>query len=102
MNYAKRIPPERALSWDSMREAVLRFADEIPALDETVREEVGIPPNNFEFETEEMTEEEKTELKEKIETDVQEWMKKNKKKPKTEEEDKEDLDQMHLKMSDGL
>ena len=50
------------MSWDGLREALFKIVDLIPGLDEHAREELGMPPNSFEFETEEMSEEEKKAL----------------------------------------
>ena len=88
VNYAKRIPPERALSWSSFREVVNKMADVI-CDDDELREELGLPPNTFEYVTPEMEEEEKTALLEKIEEEKQAWLKANKKKPLSEEEEAE-------------
>ena len=67
MNYSKSIPAEKAVSYEFMRETLGRWADAVIPVDEIVREEVGFAPNNFEYVTEEMTEEQKEELLAKIE-----------------------------------
>ncbi len=85
-----------------MRDAIGRLADRVVEVDEPVREEIGLPPNTFEFVTEEMTEEEKTELLERLEAEKQDWMKKNKKKPLGEEEEKEQWAEFTKKMIDSL
>jgi hypothetical protein len=66
----------------------------IPELDETIREEIGMPEYTFEYETDEMTEEDILKMKEDKEARKSEWMKKLKKKVKTEEEEKQDMDDL--------
>jgi flagellar biosynthesis/type III secretory pathway chaperone len=61
-----------------------------------------MPPNSFEWVTEEMGETEKQELLDKLEAEKQEWMKRTKAKPKTEEEDAEDLANLLSKMTEVL
>jgi hypothetical protein len=40
VSYCKKTPPERALSYENLRESVLSMADAIPELDQALREDI--------------------------------------------------------------
>lgn len=102
VSYAKKKPAEKALSYNELREAVLRLVDTVPELDEKIREEIGIPDFNFEWITDEMTEEQILKQKEDKKARRDEWLKKNKKKPKSEEEEHQDMQNLKQLMSDEI
>ena len=102
VSYAKKSPPDRALSYDNLRESVLSWASTIPELDDKLREEIGIPEHVFEYPTEEMTEEDINKLAEDKEARKADWLKRNKRKPKTEEEDAQDMEQLRQQINDQL
>ena len=67
------------------------------------REELLMPENlGFEVPSEEQTEEEKKKLLDEKKLKVADWLKKNKKKPKTDDEDAKDMEELKNKMSQGL
>ena len=102
VNNCKRMPPNRSQSYEDLREVVTNICSTLPELDESLREEIGIPEYTFEYLTDEMTEEEITTMNEEKEARKAEWMKKNKKKPKSEEEDAQDYEDLKQKISEGI
>lgn len=85
-----------------MWEVVYRLASEIPHLDEKIREELQIPPYGFEMFHAEMTPEERKVLKDKVDAEKAEWLKKNKKKAKTPDEEAQDLKIIKEKIEEAL
>jgi hypothetical protein len=58
ISYAKKVPAERAICYDELRETVLSICSAVPSLDESLREEMGMMDYIFEYVTDETTEEE--------------------------------------------
>lgn len=77
---AKQIPSERALSFESIQETMVSIIEEVPSVDEKVREENGHIEYEFSFFTDEMTEEEIEAKTAELEAAKQEALKKAKKK----------------------
>jgi hypothetical protein len=98
ISYSKRIPPSRSICYPLLRTSLVNIASLIPSLDTLLREELSLPEYTFEYPTEEMTEEELEKMKEEAEARKAEWLKKNKKKPKSEEEEKADMEELTLKI----
>lgn len=61
-----------------------------------------MPPYGFEMFTEEMTPEERKVIKDKMDAEKAEWLKKNKKKAKTPDEDAQDLKLVKEKVEEAL
>lgn len=102
VSYSKKVPADRAMSYSEIKESLLRLCDTIPELDESTREEMGMPEYQFEYVTDEMTEEEITKMKEDAEARKAEWMKKHKKKPKGEEEEAQDMEELKKRISEEI
>lgn len=94
VSYSKKVPTNRSQCYEDLRQVVINMCEKIPALDESIREETGMLEYHFEYEDDDTTEEAAHKMKEDRELRKAEWLKKTKKKPKSEEEDKQDMDDL--------
>ena len=100
--YAKRRPLDRSIAFDTLKDVVLRWCDHAPEIDDRAREEIGIVEHVFEYVTDEMTEEEIEKMKEEKLNRKNEWLRRTKRKPKTEEEEAKDAEDLKEKVAAEL
>ena len=100
---ARKTPNERAHSFGVIRSMVGRLADCLIDQETRVREEVGAYPiETFRVPPEDETDEQKTEYFKSINLAKQETLKKLKKKPKTEEEEANELSEIRTKVIESM
>lgn len=101
--HAKKLPVDRAQSFDIFKAMVTKFAVDVVEADEKARQEIGMVENfGFEIVPEDQTEEQAAELLEEIKNKKAEALKKSKQKPKTEEEEEAEMNSLVTKTSETL
>ena len=100
---ARKTPDERANSFGVIRRMVGRLADTLIDQETKVREEIGaFPIDTFRVPAEDETEEQRTEMLKSASLIKQESLKKMKKKPKTEEEEAKELEDINSKVMETM
>ena len=85
---AKKLPVDRAQSFDIFKAMIKNFAEDVVEFDEKARQEIGMIENlGFEAVPEDQTEEQAAEYLEELKLKKAEALKKSKQKPKTDEEE---------------
>lgn len=102
VNSCKSQPFEKSLAYAELRDVVVRLSAAIPALDERFREELGMIEHVFEYVTDDMTADEVAKMKEDKDNRKNEWNKKRKKPPKTEQEEAHDNSELLAKISEAI
>lgn len=88
--YAKRVPTSRAKSYETFKGIVGTIAEKFVQYELKGREELGLTEQGFEVPDEEWTEEDFARIEKEKADKKAEFLKKNKKKPKPEEEELKD------------
>ena len=100
---AKKVPVDRAQSFEIFRTMILNLSEDVIDSDEKIRREIGAVENlGFEPVPEEQTEEEAAAILEELRNKKAEAAKKSKAKPKTEEEEAEELKLLIQKTASDL
>ena len=103
INRSKKIPNNRAHSYNVIRNMVQNLAKGLVDQENFVREELSLTPIEvFRVPADDETEEQRAEFKKKEIERKNEALKKSKKKPKTEDEEIQELDNLINKVSDHL
>jgi hypothetical protein len=100
---AKKVPTDRAISYNVFKQMLKDLCDTTVECEVKAREELLMPENfGFEVPHEGQTEEERQKLRDEKKAKVTDWLKKNKKKPKTEDEDAKDMEELKNRVSVAL
>jgi hypothetical protein len=100
---AKKLPVDRAQSFDIFRAMILTSVVDVVDHDEKARQEIGMVENfGFEPVPEDQTEEQAAEALEELKLKKAEALKRSKQKPKTEEEEAAEMDMLVKKTSETL
>jgi len=100
---AKKVPTDRAISFPIIRESVSELLCQTVDVDQKCRDELQMMEAfPFEVPNEEQTPEERQKIEDEKKVKRQDWYKKGKKKPKTEEEEQKDVEELRTRASTAL
>ena len=100
---ARKVPVDRAMSYQVFKKTLLELSESVVELETRGREELQmIEPANFAVPHEGQTEEEVKKLLEEQKARKADWLKRTKRKPKTEEEELVEMEELKVKMAAGL